>query len=120
MITYIATIWAKPGHENDVTRFYQELEPLMRAAKGYRGRRILRSRNGTMATAMKQVVSAEEMARHAEHEPKGTHFVMVEEWDSVADRIAFSRGASAGRAKDLFPHILPEHTHEAYEDVSVR
>jgi quinol monooxygenase YgiN len=119
MITYIATIWAKPGHENDVTRFYQDLEPLMRAAKGYRGRRILRSRNGTMAAAMKQVVSAEEMARHAEHEPKGTHFVMVEEWDSVADRVAFSRGASAGRAKDLFPHILPEHTHEAYEDVSV-
>jgi hypothetical protein len=45
---------------------------------------------------------------------------MIEEWDSVEDRIAFSRGASAGRARELFPHILPDHTHEAYEDVSVR
>jgi heme-degrading monooxygenase HmoA len=118
MVTYIATVWAKPGHEKEVTRFYQELEPLMREARGYRGRRILRARTGTMVAAIRKVVSAEEMARHPEPEPKGTHFVMVEEWDSVEERIAFSRGASAGRSKELFPHILPEHSHEFYEDVS--
>lgn len=118
MVTYIATVWARPGHEQEVTKFYQELEPLMREASGYRGRRILRARPGTMATAIRKVVSAEELARHPEPEPKGTHFIMVEQWDSVEERIAFSRGASAGRAKALFPHILPEHSHEFYEDVT--
>lgn len=118
MVTYIATVWAKPGHENEVTRFYQELEPLMRAAKGYRGRKILRARTGTMAAAVRKVVTPEESARHAEHAPPGTHFVMVEEWDSVEDRVAFSRGASASRGRELFPHILPDHSHEFYEDVS--
>lgn len=118
MVTYIATVLAKPGHENEVTRFYQDLEPLLKAAKGYRGRKILRARNGTMVEAVRKVVSAEEMARHPEHAPKGTQFVMIEQWDSVDERVAFSRGASAGRGKELYPHILPEHTHEFYEDVS--
>lgn len=119
MVIYIATVWAKPGHEEDVTRFYQGLEPLMRAAKGYRGRRILRARTGAMVEAIRKVVSAEEMARHPEPAAKGTHFVLVEEWDSIEERIAFARSsATAGRAKDLFPFILPEHSHEFYEDVA--
>lgn len=119
MVTYIATLSAKPGHENDVTRFYQDLEPLMREAKGYRGRKILRARSGTLVAAIRKVVTAEEMARHPEPEAKGTHFVMVEQWDSVEDRIAFARSpATAGRSRDLFPHILPEHSHEFYEDVT--
>ena len=118
MVTYVATVWAKPGHENEVTGFYQGLEPLMREAKGYRGRKILRARTGTMATAIRKVVSAEELARYPEPEAKGTHFIMVEQWDSVEDRIAFARGASATRARELFPHILPDHSHEFYEDVS--
>ncbi len=118
MVTYIATVWAKPGHENDVTRFYQGMESLMREAKGYRGRKILRARTGTMVTAIRKVVSAEELARHPEPAVKGTHFIMVEEWDSVEDRIAFARGISATRGKELFPFILPDHSHEFYEDVS--
>jgi quinol monooxygenase YgiN len=119
MVIYVATIYAKPGHDADVTRFYQNLEPLLREASGYRGRRILRARTGTMAEAIRKVVSAEELARHPEAPPKGTHFVMVEEWDSVEQRIAFARGtASAARAKELFPFILPEHSHEFYEDVT--
>jgi hypothetical protein len=118
MVTYIATIWAKPGHENEVTRFYQDLEPLMRAAPGYQGRKILRARTGTLAAAVRKLVTPEEAARHAERAAPGTQFIMVEEWDSVENRIAFSRGASASRGKDLLPHILPEHSHEFYEDVS--
>ena len=117
MVTYIATVLAKPGHEQEVTRFYQELEPLMRAARGYRGRRILRAKNGTMAAAVRKHVPANELQGH-EHEPKGTQFIMVEQWDTVEDRIVFSRGASSGRSKQLFPHILPEHSHEFYEDVT--
>lgn len=118
MVTYIATILAQLGHENDVTRFYQDLEPLMREARGYRGRHVYRAQNGVAAAAMMKVASSEELKRHAEHPPKGTQFIMVEQWDSVEDRIAFSRSASAGRAKELFPHILPEHSHEFYEDVA--
>lgn len=118
MVTYIATIWAKPGHEHDVTRFYQDLESAMKDARGYRGRRILRARPGTAAAAMRKLVTAEEAARHAEHEAAGVHFVLIEQWDSVEDRVAFSRSASAARGRELIPHILPEHTHEFYEDVS--
>jgi quinol monooxygenase YgiN len=118
MVTYIATVWAKPGHEQQVTKFYQDLEPLMKQAKGYRGRQILRARPGTMAAAVRKVVTPEEAARHPEHAPPGTHFVIVEQWDSVDERIAFSRGAAAGRTKDLIPNILPEHSHEFYEDVT--
>lgn len=116
MVTYIATIFAKPGHEAQVTEFYQSLEPLMRAAKGYRGRRILRARTGTMANAVRKVLTPEEAARNPEPESKGTHFVTVEQWDSVDERIAFAR--SSGRTKELIPHILPEHSHEFYEDVT--
>ena len=119
MVIYIATIWAKPGHEDDVTRFYQGMEPQLRAARGYRGRRILRARTGTMVEAIRKVVSAEEFARHPAPPVKGTHFILVEEWDSVEERLAFARSsATAGRSRDLFPYILPEHSHEFYEDVT--
>jgi hypothetical protein len=47
------------------------------------------------------------------------HFVIVEQWDSVEERVAFARGAAAAnRGRDLFPYILPEHSHEFYEDVT--
>ncbi len=118
MVTYIVTIWAQPGHENEVTGFYQGLEPLLRAARGYRGRKIMRARTGTMATAIRKTMTAEELARMPEKPPPGTQFVLVEEWDSVEDRIAFSRGVAASRGRELFPHILPEHSHEFYEDVT--
>jgi len=61
---------------------------------------------------------AAQHAGHADHGLNGTHFVMIEQWDSVEQRVAFSRGASAGRSRNLFQHILPEHTHEIYEDVT--
>jgi hypothetical protein len=119
MVTYVACIYAKPGHELEVTKFYQDLEPLLKAARGYHGRRILRARPGTMEAEVRRVTPPEQLKGHG-HEggPEGVHFIMVEQWDSVADRVAFSRGASAGRSKDLFPHILPQHSHEFYEDVT--
>ena len=45
MVIYIATVLAKAGHEEQVTKFYQDLEPLMREAKGYRGRQILQPKD---------------------------------------------------------------------------
>jgi hypothetical protein len=120
MITYVVTVWAKPGHETDVTKFYQSLEPLLKEAPGYGGRQILRARAGTMAEAVRKVVPAAELARHAEPPaPNGTHFVIIEHWDRVDQRIAFSRGAAAARARELMPHLLPDHTHEFYDEVRV-
>ncbi|MEO8225594.1 MAG: hypothetical protein ABI661_12390 [Gammaproteobacteria bacterium] len=123
MITYVVSVFAKPGHELAVTKFYQDLEPLMREATGFKGRKILRARPGTMEAEVRRVTPPEQLKGHA-HEgdahdgPAGVHFVLVEQWDSVADRVAFSQGASKARSKDLFPHLLPAHSHEFYEDVT--
>jgi quinol monooxygenase YgiN len=117
LVTYIATVYAKPGHELAVTKFYQDLEPLLREAKGYHGRKILRARPGTMEAEVRRVIPPDQLKGHHEDTP-GVHFIMIEQWDSVADRVAFSRGASAQRTKELIPHILPAHSHEFYEDVS--
>jgi hypothetical protein len=121
MVTYIATVLARPGHELEVTSFYQGLEPLLREARGFRGRQMFRARPGTMEAEVRRVTPAEELAKHAHEEgPAGVHFVIIEQWDSVADRVAFSRGASRARSKDLFPHLLPDHSHEFYDDVTPR
>lgn len=119
MVTYVASLFAKPGHELEVTKFYQDLESLMRTAPGFRGRRIFRARPGTMEAEVRRVTPPEQLKGHA-HEggPEGVHFIMVEQWDSVADRVAFSMGVARGRNKDLFPHLLPQHSHEFYEDVT--
>jgi len=120
MVTYIATLLAKPGHELEVTSFYQELEPLMREAKGFHGRNVYRARPGTVEAEVRRVTPAAELAAHPHRDegPQGVQFVIVEKWDSVVDRFAFSRGASKARNVQLFPHLLPSHSHEIYEDVT--
>ena len=119
MDIYIATVFAKNGHEDQVAKFYRDQEEVLKEAPGYRGRQILKARAGTMLEAVKKVLSAEEIARHAEAAgPDGTHFVIIEQWDSVDERMAYSRSVDSGRVKDLIPHLLPEHTHEYYEDIS--
>ena len=119
MVTYISTIFAKPGHEEPVTKYYQDLEPQMREAKGYRGRQMLRAKAGTMAAEVRRQMTPEELAKHPDAgHASGTQFIMIEQWDSVADRVTFSRSQSKDRAQELFPHILPQHSHEFYEDVT--
>ena len=119
MITYVASLFAKPGHELAVSKFYQDLGPLMREARGFRGRKILRARPGTMEAEVRRVTPPDELKGHAHEDgPEGVHLLMVEQWDTVADRVAFSRGLSRARSKELFPHLLPQHSHEFYEDVT--
>jgi hypothetical protein len=101
-----------------VTKFYQDLEQALKEAPGYRNRRILRARPGTMEAEVRRVAPPEQLKGHGHDGPAGVHFVIVEQWDSVAERVAFSRGASGGRSKELIPHLLPEHSHEFYEDVT--
>ncbi len=119
MVTYIATVFAKHGHEDEVTQFYLEQEASLSKAEGFHGRQILRARPGTMVAAVKKVISEEEMARHAEAEgPAGVHFVIIEQWDNVDIKTAHSRAQDSDRMRDLIPHLLPEHTHEYYEDIT--
>jgi hypothetical protein len=72
-----------------------------------------------MAAAVKKVYTAEELAQHAEppHEDPGTMFIVVENWDSVDHRIAFGK-KNGKRNMELIPHLLPEHSHEFYDDFS--
>ena len=119
MEIYVATVFARMGHEEEVTRFYLDQEEQLNAADGFRGRQILRARPGAMLAAVSKVLSAEEMARHAEAEgPPGVHFVIIETWDSIDQKVAYSRSIDSGRNRELIPHLLPEHTHEYYEDVT--
>lgn len=119
MEIYITTIFAKLGHEEQVTQFYAEQEGSLNATDGFRGRQIYRARPGTMVEAVRKVLTEEEMARHAEAEgPQGVHFVIIEHWDSIEQKTTYSRSVDGGRARDLIPHLLPEHTHEYYEDVT--
>jgi quinol monooxygenase YgiN len=119
MEIYITTIYAKHGHEDQVARFYSDQEEELRKAKGYRGRQIMRARTGTMVEAVKKVLSAEEIAKHAEAAgPDGVHFVIIEQWDSIDDKMTYSRSIDSGRNRDLIPHLLPEHSHEYYDDIT--
>jgi len=120
METYIATVTAKPGSEAEVAAFYSDLEPQLAAAPGFQGRQIFMSRPGTMVEAVMRIRSPEELAAHpAEAEHPGTHFIIVERWDHVDDRIRFSQGLDKSRSAKLFPHLLPDHTHEFYSDITL-
>ena len=119
MEIYITTIFAKHGHEDQVTQFYADQEESLKNTKGFRGRQLYRARPGTMVEAVRKVLTEEEMARHAEAEgPQGVHFVIIEHWGSIDEKTAYSRSVDGGRARDLIPHLLPEHTHEYYQDVT--
>jgi hypothetical protein len=121
MVTYVATVFARNGHEDQVAAFYQGLASLSAQARGFRGRQILKALPGTMMEAVMRIMTPDELAGHTEppHEPPpGVQIIVIETWDSVDDRIAFARGLSKDRNKALFPLLLPEHSHEFYQDMS--
>lgn len=121
METYVVILMVKSGHEDAVAEFYQAMEPELKNAAGYHGRKIYKANTGRMAEEVHKMYSAEELAKHAEppHGDPGTRFIMVEQWDSVRERMEFSKQVAGGRQKDLIPHLLPEHSHEFYYDISV-
>ena len=72
-----------------------------------------------MFEIVKQFVSEEELAANREPpHPEGVHFVIIEQWDTAEDRIRFSRSLDKARSAALYPHLLPQHTHEFYTDVT--
>jgi quinol monooxygenase YgiN len=119
METFIVTVFAKPGHEEDVAKFYRELEELNDQAEGFNGRQILQAKNGTMVESVLRHYTKEELKAHAEAAPpEGTQFIIIEQWESVDQRTQFSKNAGGGRNAQLFPHLLPEHSHEFYRDIT--
>jgi heme-degrading monooxygenase HmoA len=119
MITFIVTVTAKTGHEPQVAEFYQSLGDALEAAPGFTDRKIYQAKSGTMLAAVRAGMTEEQRAKldEAGHKDVGTRFVLIEFWDSVDDRMAFAQGASAKRMTELIPHLLPEHTHEFYEEL---
>ncbi len=121
MQPYIVTLFIKTAHAEDVLRYYQDLEPQLHEASGFRSRQIYLAKPGTMAAAVRKMYSEEELAKHAEppHEDPGVQLIMIEQWDSVDERMSFSKNIAAGRQKEIIPHLMPNHSHEFYEDRSV-
>jgi len=119
METYIATLFAKHGHEEEVTRFYRDMQPMYEEAAGFRGRQLLRAEPGAMFAAVRPYLTEEQLAAGGERgHPEGVHFVIIEQWDSRDDRVRFSRSLDKSRSQSLYPHLLPQHTHEFYHDVT--
>ena len=119
MVTYVATLFAKHGSESEVTEFYQQMQPLLQEAPGFRHRTMLRAQPGKLFEIVKPMLSEEALASNREPpHPEGVHFVMIEEWDTAEDRVRFSRSQDKSRAAKLYPHLLAHHTHEFYEDVT--
>jgi hypothetical protein len=121
MENYIVSIFIKTGHEDDIVRFYQNIEPQLKEAPGYRGRQIFLAKAGTMAAAVRKLYTAEELAKHAEpaHEDPGVQLIIIEQWDSVDERMTFSKTLDSSRQREIIPHLMPNHSHEFFEDRSV-
>ena len=81
---------------------------------------MFRGQTGAMSAAVRKLYTEEELAKHAEppHEDTGTQFVIVEAWDSIDDRMLFSKHVQGPRTKDLLGHLMPQHSHEFFEDIS--
>lgn len=119
MENFVITLTAIPGKEGVITDFYQSLQPEYDQAKGFRGRKIYRARPGTMAEHLRKVMTPEQMAQHPEPEDDGSvHFIIVENWDSIDDRMAFSATQDKSRNAELFPNLKPAHSHEYYDDIT--
>lgn len=119
---YAVTITAKPGAEGEVAAFYQDLEPLLREADGFIHRQILQAKPGTMADWVMKNFKEEDIKAHnaPEHDHPGVHFIIIEQWESVDHRMRFTREKLSELNQKLYPLLLPVHSHEFYQDVSVK
>ena len=119
MELFIVHISAKPGHAEDVARFYAEGDELMKAAKGFRGRKIYQAETGKMVEAVHRFYTPDELARDPEpaHGPQGTDFIVIEYWDSVDERMEYSKARTQDKS-GLVVHLEPDHSHEFFREIS--
>ena len=120
MELFIVNISAKHGHEDDVAQYYADTEEFLKTAKGYRGRKIYQAEVGKMVDAVHRFYTPEELAAHPEppHGPQGTDFIVIEYWDSVDDRMEFSKNSMADKTRGLVVHLEPDHSHEFFKKIS--
>ncbi len=120
MDTFVTTFTVKAGSDEKVADFYVSQQAQYEAAKGFRGRQILQSRPGTMLAEVRKFMSEEQIASHPAPDMSecGSHFVIVEQWDSAEERMAYSQSRDKKLDRDLFPNLMPEHTHEFYDDLT--
>ncbi len=117
---FIVYVTAKPGHEEDVAKFYRDGEQFLKGAKGYGGRKIYQAENGKMLEAVHRFYTDEELAGHPEppHGAQGVEFIVIEFWENVDDQMDFSKNKMSDKNKDLIPHLLPDHSHEFFKEIS--
>ncbi|NND55354.1 MAG: hypothetical protein HKN56_10355 [Gammaproteobacteria bacterium] len=122
METFVITLSAKPGAEDKVADFYVSQQAEYDNADGFISRQLLKAKTGTMLEAVKQRYTAEELAKHPEqghsHDEPATHFIIIEQWESVDKRMEFSQSRDKGPERELFPNLMPDHTHEFYTDIT--
>jgi heme-degrading monooxygenase HmoA len=114
---YVASIWAKPGEEEAVSDQYRKMAELLKTVDGYKGGHMLRARNGAFIDAVRKVRDLPANNPEEEHGPEGTNFVIVEIWESDEARAKLSSVPGyAPIHQATVPHLLPQHTHEFYEE----
>jgi len=122
METFVITLSAKPGAADKVADFYVRQQAEYAKADGFIGRQLLKAKTGAHVEAVKKRYSPEELAKHPEGGHHGdadaTHFIIIEQWESVDQRMNFSQNRDKGPERELFPNLMPDHTHEFYSDIT--
>ena len=118
METYIVTIYAKFEHADEVANYYTGIQSLYQEASGFISRKVYRAKTGAMVRAVLETYSKDELKGNPEEaHAQGEHFVIIEEWQSIQDRINFGRSLSKEHHMKVVPYILPEHSHEFYKNI---
>ena len=122
METVVVRIAAREGMEDKVEQFYLGQQAEYEAADGFIGRTILRARTCTMLKSILSQMTPEQIAKQPKPpEPegeKGTEFLLIEQWESIDQRMAFTLSRKRERDKELFPYLLPQHAAEYYDEVT--
>jgi heme-degrading monooxygenase HmoA len=118
MQIYAASVYVKRGREAEAEQYFRDLEPLLCAAPGYRGRQVLRARPGAFAEAVWAIDP--DMGSRERHGPDGTQFITIEYWDRPDDRVAFVLSSAYRQTHvRLIRMLQPEHSHEFFDVVPV-
>jgi quinol monooxygenase YgiN len=127
MSTYILTIYAKSGHEDAVAELFQGQQAELEQAEGFRGRQVYQAQTGLFLEAVKSVYTEEQISKLAAAEAAAgaaappsnrVQFVVIEDWEKPEQRVQYSsqrEGLGSEFMAQLVTHILPEHSHEFYQ-----
>ncbi len=127
MSTYILTICANAGHEDAVAELFQGQLAELEQAEGFRGRQVYQAEAGLFLEAVKSVYTEEQISKMAAAEEATgaeapaadrVQFVVIEEWEKPEQRLQYSsqrEGLGSEFMAQLVTHILPEHSHEFYQ-----